>query len=307
MGKYSEVNQTDDGRSKFEKKKKTPRETMRSLGLFIYNPRNKTVLDRSGKSWLKIIAFYLVFYIILAGFFAAMLYGFFTVVPDNEPRLQDWDSLIKYNPGMGYRPQPDIVYTLIDFEQGELSTYKDFTESLDTFLENYSEKNQTDRGLVDCGSSSRAPSVACKFPLSKLGSECTSAKKYGYDEGKPCVLLKMNKLFNWAPEPYNGNETNSGETPPEQEEGFLKVTCEGVTAADKDNIGPMKFYPSGGFDASYFPYKNQKGYLAPLVMVQFERLRPGTLVQVWCKVWAANIYHDSNDRAGSVRFEILQE
>jgi len=72
-------------------------------------------------------------------------------------------------------------------------------------------------------------------------------------------------------------------------------------------MGPVVFYPSAGFDASFFPYKNQKGYVAPLVMAQFTRLRLGTLVIVNCKVWAENIYHDTNDRAGSVHFELLMD
>lgn len=76
-------------------------------------------------------------------------------------------------------------------------------------------------------------------------------------------------------------------------------------AADKDNIGTVKIYPPDGLPFSFYPYLNQPGYLAPIAMAQFENLRPGTVILVWCKAWADNIYHDRADQAGSVRFELL--
>jgi len=35
---------------------------------------------------------------------------------------------------MGYRPQPDSEFTLIEFNQGEEDSYKVYTENLDKFL-----------------------------------------------------------------------------------------------------------------------------------------------------------------------------
>jgi len=298
------------GESKYVKKKKTFREKAHDFGLTIFNPRKKTVLNRTCGSWAKIGIFYIIYYGLLAGFWAAMLQGFFVTIDDTEPRLQDHQSLIKYNPGMGYRPQPDIDRTLIDFAQGDPESYADYTKNLDKYLEAYSDVNQTERGLIDCDPEDpnfkfRDPNLACKYPLSNLGDECTKEKHYGYDVGRPCVLLKMNKLFNWVPEPFANDSVP--ENLPNYNPGFIPVTCTGRSEADVDNIGPVTIYPSGGFDASYFPYHNQKGYLAPVVMAQFTRPRWGTLVVIFCRVWASNIYHDDNDRAGSVQFELLMD
>lgn len=80
------------------------------------------------------------------------------------------------------------------------------------------------------------------------------------------------------------------------------VCCQ--SDADKDFIEEIKFYPESGFSSQYYPYLNQKGYLAPLVAVQF-KVKPGAVVMIWCKAWANNIYHHKNDRAGSVHFELL--
>jgi hypothetical protein len=33
--------------------------------------------------------------------------------------------------------------------------------------------------------------------------DCTLERNYGYKEGKPCILLKLNRIYGWKPEPYN--------------------------------------------------------------------------------------------------------
>ncbi len=35
---------------------------------------------------------------------------------------------------------------------------------------------------------------ACAFELSALEDKCTDSTDYGFNEGEPCVLLKMNKV-----------------------------------------------------------------------------------------------------------------
>ena len=78
--------------------------------------------------------------------------------------------------------------------------------------------------------------------------------------------------------------------------------------ADRDNLGDeTKYAPTGGFPLTSFPYRNQKGYQAPLVFARLESLKSGVTVQVSCKVWARNVYHHKNDRAGSAHFEILMD
>ena len=33
--------------------------------------------------------------------------------------------------------------------------------------------------------------------------DCTLENNYGYKEGKPCILLKLNRIYGWNPEPFN--------------------------------------------------------------------------------------------------------
>ena len=43
----------------------------------------------------------------------------------------------------------------------------------------------------------------CEFKVSSLGSKCTKDMKFGYEAGKPCIIVKLNKIFNWKPKVYN--------------------------------------------------------------------------------------------------------
>lgn len=273
---------------------------------FLWNSEKKSVMGRQAGSWAKIGLFYMIYYSCLAGFFAICVAVFFMTLEDGVPSLTRYQSLIKQNPGMGFRPQIDVDDTLINFEQGVKDSYAPHVDNLQSFLKGYSNDSQS--GLTDCTKNSKED-VPCMFPLEMLGPKCTYKNNFGYNEGQPCVLLKLNKVFYWEPEAY-GNESKLEEDAPEYVKESYKDTgvlasCEGENYADRDNIGPVEFWPKEGFPFQYFPYENQEGYMAPLVMVQFIKPKPGTLIKVWCKAWASNIYHHQNDRAGSVRFELL--
>ena len=84
------------------------------------------------------------------------------------------------------------------------------------------------------------------------------------------------------------------------------VTCNGEHPADREVIGPVVVSPPG-FPSYYYPYKNVKGYLSPLVSVRFERPVQRRVINVECIAWAGNIVYKGGerDRTGSVHFEIL--
>jgi sodium/potassium-transporting ATPase subunit beta len=77
------------------------------------------------------------------------------------------------------------------------------------------------------------------------------------------------------------------------------------SAADRENIGAITYWPHNGFHFKYFPFRNQQGYRSPLVFVRFEEPHPGVLLLVTCKVWARNIVQDFNEQVGMVHFELL--
>ena len=67
----------------------------------LWNPDTGEVLTRTPLSWLKITAFYCVYYTCLAGFWIACLNIFFQTLPEtvDGPRWTQGDSIIGVNPG----------------------------------------------------------------------------------------------------------------------------------------------------------------------------------------------------------------
>jgi len=127
-------------------------------------------------------------------------------------------------------------------------------------------------------------------------------------------LLKINRVFNWKPTPFDLDNMNATETSKKAAEAVPKdrlsvdnvaVSCEGENDGDADNLGKVEFFPPLGFPFKYYPYENAKHYRAPLVFARFSNLQPGVIIQVWCKLWEARIKHHKNDKAGSVHFELL--
>merc|ERR1712062_744953 len=138
-------------------------------------------------------------------------------------------------------------------------------------------------------------------------------------EGKPCVLIKLNKIFKWLPEPYQSEEDFPQDLPQTIKTAFNKnvqdgkpelnnrvwLECDGENPADRENIGGITYYPTNGVSANFYPYLNQKGYLSPVVFARLDNPKHGVLIAVECKAWAKNIHHNSQERRGLVHFEMM--
>jgi len=294
--------------------------TKESLYMFIWNPRTKEFCGRTGSSWLKILIFYIIFYLCLAAFWALMLLIFYQTIDDRQPKWQLGESRIGVNPGLGFRPRPpekNIGSTLIWFKHGDKeSSWGHWANDLDKFLENY-DKGGDDKGqhVDSCtNNESPAPTKFCFFDIKKLGNICSKSNEFGYRKGEPCVLIKLNRIFGWKPDSYNTSDFTSNLNIPDavrqsyaqHSSQKIYITCEGENPADKENIGTVEYFPpDGGIEFKYFPFTNQPGYLSPFVFVHFQKPAYGVLINVECKAWAKNIKHDRMDREGSVHFELL--
>lgn len=119
-------------------------------------------------------------------------------------------------------------------------------------------------------------------------------------------LLRAAKIYGWKPEPY---ETRPDKYPAEAPftPGNIQITCEGQHNPDKEHIGPIEYYPSGGLETKYYPFLNQPGYQSPYVMVHFKQPKWDTLIYVECKAWAKNVEHDRYNRKGMASFELFIE
>lgn len=229
------------------------------------------VMGRNKGSWAKITLFFLVFYGVLACFFAAMLTAFYTTVPSREegPKLIQY---LKDRPGINSYPR-DIGES---YNKDKPETYNKYVESIKKVLKAYAaSENQTGFSGVDCdtttGTTRKKDSDMCNYNVDWLGNCSGSDPSFGYDQGRPCIILRMNKIFSWIPEPSDNSV-------------LVNVTCN----------KPVTITPNG-FYVSFFPFWSELNYLGPLVAIQLHDSETHSLE---CKVIGKNIEHSETFRRG---------
>jgi len=297
----------------------------------IHNPETGEILSRTPKSWALITVFYLIYYTCLTGFWLAMLNIFFLTLTDHKPKWIADDGLIGASPGLGLKPtQVDelIDSSMIAYNkdsekdaQGKpgdanyVAGYQGWEDRIDDFLKTYT-GNKTHPACTG---------EKC-FDVSQLGA--CGVKPYGYKEGKPCVYLKLNKIYGLNNEIYEEGKPGDAKyvAMPENMPKTLKthidgqadknqvwVECHGEYPADIEGLGAIKYFPeASGFPATYFPYMgkidangNALVYQSPLIAVQFENAKPNQLLHVECRAWAKNIGYNKRDRIGINHLELL--
>ncbi|KAJ8011162.1 hypothetical protein DPEC_G00055310 [Dallia pectoralis] len=255
----------------------------------IFNPRTGEFCGRTAKSWGLILLFYLVFYAFLAGMFVLTIWVMLMTLDDYVPRYRDRVP----DPGLVIRPMElDMM-----FNRSQPLQYADYIKTLETFLQQYNETEQelnkvcTAGDYFDQEGEVGVEKLTCQFKRSVL-SRCSglSDTTYGYAEGKPCILLKMNRIIGLKPE------------------GDPYVNC----TAKKHSGIHMQYFPSGGrFDKMYFPYygnKLHKRYVQPLVAVQLQLGKEdfNTELTIECRIEGSNLRNnDERDKfLGRVTFRV---
>jgi len=293
---------------------------LENIKLTLWNPHTKQCLGRTGDSWLKLIGFYIVFYSCLAAIWSLYFFLFRLTISDKYPKYQLDDSLIGSNPGVGLRPRNPrerVESALISYRSGSNGDYAHWVEALASYLNEsdpISANNQSEI-LRDCskvGAKSEMKQdgefsdAICPFDNSSIPPECTLAQNFSFPLGKPCLLLKLNRIYGWKPEPFVERPDSFPKgiqfTP-----GNLFITCEGQHDADKEHLGPLSYHPPNGIETKYYPFLNQPGYQSPYVMVHFKEPKLNTLIYVECKAWAKNIEQDRSNKKGLTTFELFIE
>ncbi|XP_054715690.1 sodium/potassium-transporting ATPase subunit beta-like [Uloborus diversus] len=276
----------------------------------VWDSETKQCFGRTGLSWFKITLFYIIFYACLAAFWTCMLVIFYQTLENDQPKWKLDSSRIGSSPGLGFRPSPppeNMDSTLIWFNVSREDTVKYWVENLNAYLKPY-EDHKTGPTIQSCTKEQPASKDrVCRFEVPKgTDNICSPEMKYGFEAGKPCVLIKLNRIYDWVPENYETAPeelTKQLKKPFERDEVY--ITCIGENSADKDNIGEVTYFPQQGIPSEYFPFTNQHGYQSPFVFAHFGNITRGVLVNVECRAWAKNINFDRGDRLGSVHFELL--
>jgi sodium/potassium-transporting ATPase subunit beta len=292
--------------------KKSFGQTLANIGHQIYNKEYREFLTRSSKAWFKLSLYFFLFYGLLAAFFTFMLYIFYLLIDLKTPTYYNKDSVMNFrevNPGLGFRPQFDPESELIYLNTSDAKSWKErHYQSLDLFLQRY-ERNKN-KSFV--GAHGRR--VTFNYEEIIANSPCSRSKFYGLNTAQPCVLLKLNRIFGWLPiytHKLPINITNIKEDMNAVEK-HIYVACSGESGTDRDNLGQIDYYSTyrnnkiGGINFKYFPFRNQNGYLSPLVFAHFRSVTPNTLINVECKAYAKNIDNtDRLNRRGMTRFQLF--
>jgi sodium/potassium-transporting ATPase subunit beta len=291
--------------------KPTIKQRLSSFGTFLYDSSKGTVLGRGPRSWCEITTFYVIFFACLAGFFAATMAGFYQTIDEKQPRLQGESSLLRANPGMGYEPMPDIDTTLI-YARMPQTDNKEYVKSINKVLQSYKAENLDN---VDCTGEMNVrldEKVACAVDYDNLTRGCNEENAYGMAEGKPCILLKLNRIYDWVPRVWTEEEFKSANPVADSFKANytadkIWIDCHGENPADNDNLGldDVEYFPQQGFPLAYYPYKNQKDYRSPLVFVKFNGVAHHLALMIECKALAKNIAVDRSEKEGGVHFELL--
>jgi len=275
----------------------------------LYNKETGAILTRTPASWGKIGLFYFIYYSCLAAFFAGLLAIFlYSFTDEKAPLLTGSHSVLPQNPGMGFRPRPKEDKTMIKYSVGK-KDYDDYVNDMDAFLNsnitaNTYFKGQSDQHYQTCTESEPLQNATwmtppCKFyvpDMTNVMANCVDSGTYGFEDGTPCFVVKLNKIYEFVPKLKSTTDKE-----------FLEIECEGEHPADKDNIGELEYFPKKGVDLHFFPYVGQQGYLSPLVFVKMMKPARGVLIQIVCKpVNAENIEQKKMMRGdGRVTLEVL--
>ncbi|KAI4892865.1 hypothetical protein NFI96_000758 [Prochilodus magdalenae] len=237
------------------KPKRTLHEKIGDLKTYLWNPETKEFMGRSGKSW-----------------------------------------------SMTMSPQIHNVHGFdITFNASDRSSWRKYARALEAQLKPYDDTVQERRNIACMQDAyfmqddleESAERKACQFKRSWLGP-CSGLqeKDFGYSAGKPCILLKMNRILGYLP----------GQGTP------VNVDC-GVKKGTSEELGDVEFYPKNIFNLMYYPYYGKLrhvNYTSPLVAVRFPSVHLDTHLHVQCKLNGKGIINDSpTDRfLGSVSFSL---
>ncbi|XP_061098913.1 sodium/potassium-transporting ATPase subunit beta-3a [Conger conger] len=263
--------------NKEEKPEEQQKENQSSWKDFLYNPRTGEFVGRTASSWALIFLFYVVFYGFLAGMFTLTMWVMLQTLDDHTPKYRDRVS----SPGLVIRPKSmDIT-----FNRSDPLNYRQYVQHLESFLKPYNDTAQEQNELCVHGQyteqDSSVEKKACPFNSSLLG-QCSGQDdpSFGYAEGKPCVLVKMNRIIGLMPtgEPF--------------------INC---TSKVRVSLLPVSLSPSLRFPL-------QKNYVQPLVAVKLLLTREdyGKELSLECKLHGTDLKNnDERDKfLGRVTFRV---
>ncbi|KAI4797823.1 hypothetical protein KUCAC02_024827 [Chaenocephalus aceratus] len=198
-------------------------------------------------------------------------------------------------PGLSHTPRS--VKSEIAYTKSNEETYRKYTESMAAFLKTYELERQTDGlNFEDCGvtpqtykerggleDSELGQRKACRFDRKLLGV-CSGIDDphFGFNEGKPCLIVKLNRIVNFKPRAPTNNQSLPEALQIKSQPNLIPIYCKNKEREDESKIGEIKLLHAQ--------------YLQPLVAIQFTNLTLDEELRIECKVYGANIDYSEKDR-----------
>ncbi|XP_060091069.1 potassium-transporting ATPase subunit beta [Heteronotia binoei] len=277
--------------------KKTCSQRMENFQRFVWNPDTGQLMGRTLINWVWISLYYVAFYVVVTGLFVLSIYSLMKTL---NPYTPDYQDRLK-SPGVTLRPDKygekglEIYYSL-----SANNSWDGFVTSLESFLAAYNESKQhynkdctNEKYFIqDSFDGPNHTKISCRFTREMLGN-CSGLEDptFGFSEGKPCLIIKMNRIIKFRP--------GKGTAP--------RVNC---TTLEDNRPVDAQYYPANGtFSLHYFPYygcKAQPTYVNPLVAVKLLNISLNKEVAIVCRVIGAGITagnpHDPYE--GKVEFKV---
>jgi hypothetical protein len=144
---------------------------------------------------------YCIFYSIL-GLFAWLLIIIFQVSnvgSINRPTYAGIKSPIisstgSLDPGMGVRPHFGAELSKIEYSLSDIDSMRNYVETLNIISKEYAFRSEFAQACTNGVNPNNA--YTCRYDLSRYMSEldCNFTTNYGYSDGLPCVLIKLNNV-----------------------------------------------------------------------------------------------------------------
>ncbi|XP_014885128.1 sodium/potassium-transporting ATPase subunit beta-1-like [Poecilia latipinna] len=286
----------------------------------LWDPETREFIGRTRERWLKISVFYVIFYTFLSGILIGTIQVLLMTLSAYKPKYQD--RIVPS--GLSFLPHAtnfDII-----FKKDDPSSYEAYVESLKKFIEQYNDEKQTDdRKFEDCGAipksytergeldSNVGQRKSCRFSRSELqGCSGEIDTTFGFKEGKPCLIVKLNRIVNFRPQPPFRSNSLPDALKVTTFANLMPVFCTYKREEDKGKIGEIKYFGfagRGGFPLQYYPYYGKMlhpNYLQPLVGVKFTNLTMNKELKVECRVYGGGYEKDSRHGVFYVHFTVKQ-
>uniref|UniRef100_A0A3B4EM17 Sodium/potassium-transporting ATPase subunit beta n=1 Tax=Pygocentrus nattereri TaxID=42514 RepID=A0A3B4EM17_PYGNA len=259
-------------------------------------------------STVKIFIFYVIFYGCLAGIFIGTIQAMMLTLSNYKPTYQDRVA----PPGLSHTPRSEKAE--ISFSKQDDNSFDPYIRNLRELLEPYKDEKQTDiQKFEDCGAtpegyrnrgeleSDIGIRKACRFSRTLLRScSGTDDKSFGFKDGKPCLIVKLNRIVNFRPRPPASNASLPAAAQGYLQPNLIPIYCTNKREEDAGKIGEIKYYGLGnGFPLQYYPYYGKllhPQYLQPLVAIQFTNVTLNEELRIECKVYGENIDYSEKDR-----------